>query len=73
MGLQEIRNQDFVEAKYFESFGVFFELVIFLGGLYLLSIQLQNQGDLWRIGLTALWQIGLLTLLVLDIKKIRAS
>ena len=73
MGLQEIRGQKFIEAKYFESFGIFFELMIFLGGLYLLSIQLQTQSDLWRIGLMALWQIGLLTLLVVDIKKIRAS
>ena len=73
MGLQEIRNQKIIDAKYFESFGIIFELMIFLGGLYLLSILLQKQNDPWRIGLMALWQIGLLTLLVVDIKKIRAS
>jgi hypothetical protein len=73
MGLQEIRNQKIIDAKYFESFGIIFELMIFLGGLYLLSILLQKQSDHWRIGLMALWQIGLLTLLVVDIKRIRAS
>ena len=73
IGLQEIKKRQMTEAKYFQAFGLIFETLIFVGGLYLLVILLQQQSDFWRIGLIILWQLGLLTLLTVDIKRVRAS
>lgn len=73
IGLQEIKDRQIIEAKYFELFGLLFETLIFAGGLYLLVILLRHQSDLWRIGLMILWQLGLLTLLIIDIRRVRTS
>ena len=73
IGLQEIKDRQLIEAKYFESFGLLFETLVFAGGLYLLVILLRHQSDFWRIGLMILWQLGLLTLLIIDIKRVRTS
>jgi hypothetical protein len=73
IGLQEIKDRQLIEAKYFESFGLIFETLVFAGGLYLLVILLRHQSDFWRIGLVILWQLGLLTLLIIDIKRVRTS
>ena len=73
IGLQEIKKRPMTEAKYFQIFGLLFEILIFVGGLYLLVILLRQQSDFWRIGLMFLWQLGLLTLLTVDIKRVRAS
>ena len=73
IGLQEIKGRQLIEAKYFESFGLLFEILIFVGGLYLLFVLLRQQAEFWRIGLVFLWQLGLLTLLIVDIKRIRVS
>ena len=72
-GLQEIKNKQLIDARFFEYFGLLVEILIFVGGLYLLVILLRQQSDLWRTGLIFLWQLGLLTLLIVDIKRIRAS
>ena len=37
IGLQEIRDDIIIEAKYFESFGIIFEFGIFIGGLFLIG------------------------------------
>jgi hypothetical protein len=73
IGLQEIKKRQPTEAKYFQTFGLLFEILIFVGGLYLLFVLLRQQSDFWRIGLMFLWQLGLLTLLIIDIKRIRVS
>jgi hypothetical protein len=73
IGLQEIKKRQLFEAKYFESFGLLFEILIFVVGLYLVVVLLRQESDFWRVGLMFLWQFGLLTLLIIDIKRIRAS
>ena len=73
IGLQEIKKRQMTEAKYFQTFGLLFEILIFAGGLYLLVILMRQQSDFWRLGLVFLWQLGLLTLLTVDIKRVRAS
>ncbi len=73
IGLQEINKRQPTEAKYFQTFGLLFEILIFVGGLYLLIVLVQHQANFWRIGLMFLWQLGLLTLLIVDIRRIRVS
>lgn len=73
IGLQEIKKRQVTEAKYFQTFGLLFEILIFVGGLYLFIVLLRQQSDFWGIGLMLLWQLGLLTLLIVDVKRIRVS
>jgi hypothetical protein len=73
IGLQEIKDQQLIEAKYFELFGLLVEILVFAAGFYLLVILFQYQSNFWKIGLMILWQLGLLTLLIIDIKRIRTS
>jgi hypothetical protein len=73
IGLQEIKHRQPIDSKYFESFGLIFEILIFAGGLYLLVGLVRQQSDFWRIGIMSLWQLGLLMLLTVDIKRIRVS
>ena len=73
IGLQEIKEQQKIEAKFLQAFGLLFEILIFIGGLYLLFVLVRQPFDFWRIGLMILWQLGLLTLLSVDIRRIRVS
>jgi hypothetical protein len=73
MGLQELINRQWIEAKYFQFFGLIFELLIFVTGLYLLFLLLPQQLEFWRIGLMIIWQLGLLILLIVDLKRIRVG
>jgi hypothetical protein len=73
IGLQEIKSRQIIEARYFEIFGILFEVIIFVGGLFLGAFLLQQQIDVWKIGLLILWQLGLLILLIVDLKRIRTS
>lgn len=73
MGLQELINRQWMEAKYFQFFGLIFELLLFVTGLYLLFVLRPQQLEFWRIGLMIVWQLGLLILLIVDIKRIRVG
>jgi hypothetical protein len=73
IGLQEIKKEQVFDARFFEFFGLFFELLVFLGGLYLLNILLKHDTEYWRIGLMMIWQIGLMVFILVDFKRIRTS
>lgn len=73
-GLQEIKRRQIFDAKYIEDFGLFFEFLIFIGGVYLFTLLLLSQPtDIWRLGLLIIWQFGLLILIIVDLKRIRTS
>jgi hypothetical protein len=40
IGLQEVKRRQMTEAKYFQTFGLLFEMLIFVGGLYLFIVLL---------------------------------
>ena len=73
IGLQEIKEEQIIDARFFEFFGLFFELLVFLGGLYLLNILFGHSTEYWRIGLMMIWQIGLLVFILVDVKRIRTA
>jgi hypothetical protein len=73
VGLKEIKGRNSIEAKYFNVFGLFFEILIFVGGLYLITVLFRQQFDLLKVGLLTFWQLGLLTLLIVDMKRFRTS
>jgi hypothetical protein len=72
-GIEEVKREQIIDARFFEVFGLFFEFLIFFGGFYLLSILLKQPVNILRIALLMIWQFGLIVLLIVDFKKIRAS
>jgi hypothetical protein len=72
-GLQEIKEEQIIDARFFEYFGLFFELLVFLGGVYLIKILIKHSTEYWRIGLMMIWQIRLLVFILVDIRRIRTS
>ena len=72
-GLQELRNMKLIQAKYFRTFGLFFEVLIFLSGLFIL-VSANGYLSPWWFALIVIFQvIGVLTLVIIDIKKIRLN
>ena len=69
-GLQELRIIKLIQAKYFKAFGIFFEVLLFLAGIYILTISNATFISWWSI--IIVFQVtGLLILIVVDIKKIQ--
>jgi hypothetical protein len=73
IGLQEIKEKQIIDARFFEFFGLFFELLVFLGGLHLINVLFKHSAEYWRIGLMIIWQIGLLVFIFVDFKRMRTS
>lgn len=73
IGIQEIKKHQMLEAKFFEFFGLFFEFLIFLGGLYLIRMLFNQNSEYWRIGLMLVWQAVLVVFLYVDFKRIRTQ
>src|SRR5262245_61372476 len=69
MGIQEITNNQFIQARFFNIFGLVFEVIAFFSILYILKISGGEGFEVWEIALLAIWQIGLLALIVVDIRK----
>lgn len=72
-GVQELRNTQILNARYFEIFGLLFEVLTFMGGFLLFAILFSQDGDLWRLVLLSVWQLGLLALILTDFRKIRTN
>jgi hypothetical protein len=70
MGIQELKELKLVEGKYFYIFGTLYELMIFLSGLYIIRLVGEKDFEIWRIGVVMFWNIVLLTIIFLDIRKV---
>ena len=73
IGIQEIRMEKMINARYFEIFGLFFELLVFLGGFYLVIELFTYWTKYWQIVLFIVWEIGVLVFLAIDLKRLRAN
>lgn len=71
IGLQEIREEQIFEARFFEIFGLVFEVLLFLGGLFVLTMLLKSSIPLWKLGLLLVWETGLILFIVTDFRRIR--
>jgi hypothetical protein len=69
-GIQEWSANQFIHASFFNIFGVVFEILVFLAGLYIIDIYRIKEMKLWRLVLVLLWQTGLITLIVADIRRL---
>lgn len=70
-GLQELRNKEIIQAKFFKVFGLIFEVILFVTGAYILTI---SRGLFsWWTTLIIFPTIGLLILITVDVRKIRVS
>ena len=73
MGIQELTDKQFIQAIFFNVFGIIFEVMIFVGVIYILRILGKQEVEIWRFALLTLWQIGLFALILVDIKKLWTS
>jgi hypothetical protein len=67
--LQELKERRLFQAIFFSAFGVIFEIVIFLGGLYVLQLIPGNEVAAFRMILLICFQIGLVILIFIDVKR----
>jgi hypothetical protein len=70
IGIQEIKNKHFIETRFFYIFGAFFEVLIFLAGLYVLKLTQVAGIEAWRIALLIFWQIVLMAIIIVDIRRL---
>ena len=68
-GIQELKNREIIDAKYFDAFGLFVQIIVFLAGLVLLKLYFVQKFDLLTIGLLTFWQAGLLLLIIVDVRR----
>src|SRR5688572_18809779 len=57
MAIQEIKNKQLIDAKFFYVFGIFFQILIFVGGFFILKVIHGIETiEVWRIALLVFWQ-----------------
>ena len=49
IGVQDLQKRQFVEGAYFYIFGTLYEVMIFLWGLYILSVVVGPDLEIWRV------------------------
>ena len=69
MGLQDWKNERLIHAKYFNAFGLVFEILILMITFYLLILMLGDKSEVTQIAFFALWNAGLLILIYADIRR----
>ena len=70
MGIQEIRMIQLIEARFFYVFGIFFETLIFLAGFFVINVLLNSEIQNWQLPLFAVWQLLLLVIIFVDVRRI---
>jgi len=72
MAIQEITSNQFINARFFNVFGLFFEVVIFIVTLYMLKIA-GGVLEPVNLALVIVWQLGMLILIIVDVRKFFVS
>lgn len=72
VGLQEIRGYQIFNARFLEYFGILFQLLIFLGSVFVISFLVQEPHFPWSTTVYIAFSLVLLTLLIVDIKRVRS-
>jgi hypothetical protein len=72
-GIQELKEQQLISAKFFRFYGLFSEVWLFAGGVLIFARLLFVQTSVWYIVISLLWIVSLLILIVADIRKIRLN
>lgn len=70
--IQELKNEKLIDAKFFEFFGLFFEVIVLLAGFYSLKTSFAQNMDVSAIFWLTLWQIGLVILIYVDVRRVFA-
>lgn len=72
-GVQELKKKELFAAKFFSVFGLVFELISFFGLLYVLTALIGKNFRLWATTYVFFMLVGILTLVVVDFRKMRAQ
>jgi|GEM_PF-2814533 len=73
MGLQELKERQLFNARFFNAFGVFFQIIIFVVGLFFLRFLFGLKIEVWKIGWLIIYQMALLVLIFVDVRRIWAK
>ena len=73
IGIQEIKERQFIDGNYFYIFGTLYEILAFIGSIYVLSRLNGRDVEIWRIGIVMIWNITLLTIIYVDIRRMWTS
>jgi len=66
-GIQEIMNRQLTHAKIFSLFGLIFEIIVFASTFWLIGTTISQSTGV--LSFLILWQIGILVLIIVDLKK----
>jgi len=71
IGVQEILTRQLTNAKIFNLFGLLFEIIVFACGCWIITFTVTHPKvmKIWELRFSILWQIGILTLIIVDVKK----
>lgn len=72
LGLQEIKEHRIFSARYLEYFGILFEFLVLLSGIFMWIALVQQPLILWTIIIYIIFTLGLSILLIVDLKRIRS-
>ena len=69
-GVQEITNTEFIQAIFFDFFGIIVEIITFIVMVLIFLFLIGKGIGALIISLMLLWQIGVLILIVVDLRKL---
>jgi uncharacterized membrane protein SirB2 len=70
-GWEELKGAKFTNAKFFDVFGLVFEILILISGFIFLNVVDVNSIKLWRVASLILFQFALIAIIWTDFKKLR--
>jgi hypothetical protein len=69
-GIQELTRKQLIDAKFFYFFGIFFEILIFLAGAYMVTVARDVGIETSRIAMLVCWQVVMAIVVFVDVRRI---